>query len=244
MSTVARGTATEPAETTAADAQRAEDAAALEAGVQETVDAVAAEAGTTTEGTEGEGDASAADPTFDVSAFAEQFSSEDGLAPETIEYVSALAKNGFGLDDDQAKGLIYQFAQGLQAQRTLSRQEIFEPVGGEAKYNELTQWAAESLPPEEVEAFNAEIAKATEVGQYHTAIASLQQKYEKRYGKSPSRVGGETPPTPAITPITNRAQLLALQQRPEYRTDPAFRAKVQQRLQAGLDSGKYDQRAT
>jgi hypothetical protein len=114
-------------------------------------------------------------------------------------------------------------------QNEVATNEIKSSVGGEQTFNEMVQWAAANLSPAEIQAYN----KAVDSGDKDVAKLAVQGLYS-RFSVSrpaePKLVRGGTSGSTTGESYESIAQLTKDMASPEYKSDPAFRAKVQSKL--------------
>jgi len=126
------------------------------------------------------------------------------------------------------RDVVKAFAEGQIALQKAAQTTVFNMVGGEEAYGDLTAWAADTLSEAEVDAYN-EAVNSNDLGKVQQAVLGLKARREAAVGFEPQRtVGGNIKPVSDV--YESIAQLKADMSKPEYRTDPAFRAKVEQKL--------------
>jgi len=118
----------------------------------------------------------------------------------------------------------------VQGQEALADQNItnlYNSVGGEESYNKMLEWANENLEPWETDAFNKQIESLDAVSQF--AVLGLQARYQNSEGGLPALIAGDV--SEDIAPrYESLAQITSAMSNPLYVKDPAYRAKVAQRL--------------
>jgi hypothetical protein len=177
----------------------------------------------------------------DQQAYEEELESDD-----TGDLASSLwdeyeANNGV-LTQETADALgeeTAQLVEGLMAQvanqptaNALSEPEIQSLqsiVGGEQEYAQIVSWAAESLPENEINAYDNVMNSGSPEAIYF-AIQALQSKYQNSVGTDgkliqgqPSRSGGDA--------FRSMAELVRAQRDPRYDNDPAYRGDVISKLE-------------
>ena len=177
---------------------------------------------------------------FDAPKLAEMLTSGEGVSAEALEYTSAVLQERLGMSDDEAKGLIYALQSGVNAQSTLTENQVFEKVGGRSEFDSLKSWAETALGAEDKAEYNRLAESASTPQEYKAAVDFLHQKREERHGVQPEREMGQTPPSPAIKPIRSRAELVRLMSDERYASEPSFREAVDRRLDEGVRTGVYD----
>jgi len=140
-----------------------------------------------------------------------------------------LGNAGFGRDmvDAYLSGLQFQQSQdsALAAQQVM---QIKSEFGGEQAYQDMIQWAGENLSEGEQKAFNKSIA-SSDMDQVRFAVAGLQSRYSSQTGVEPRLVGGRSSRS-SEAKFESTAQLVEAMQDPRYKTDPAYRRKLEEKL--------------
>ena len=158
----------------------------------------------------------------DFAAVAKEYQESDGkLSPTTLKLLEAK-----GITDD----LVQTFIEGQKARAQVIRSQLAQAVGGDENLTAVLQWAATGLNPEEVQTYNA-LLKSPDVAAQKVALMALKGRMDADLGTEGTRVNAEgVPGTRGIEPIGSNAELVSLMRSKEYKTDPAFREKVAQRL--------------
>jgi hypothetical protein len=107
--------------------------------------------------------------------------------------------------------------------------EVQAAVGGADKYAEMTSWAAKSWTEAQIAEFN-EAMSSNNRGRIDIAVKALQADFVKANGQRPNLIKPTGGSGVSGERYENFQQLLADQKNPLYRTDPAFRAKVAEKL--------------
>lgn len=158
----------------------------------------------------------------DFAAVAKEYQESDGkLSPQTLKLLESK-----GITDD----LVQTFIEGQKARAQVLRSQLAQAVGGDENLTAVLQWAATGLNPEEVQTYNA-LLKSPDVTAQKVALMALKGRMDADLGTEGTRVNAEgVPGTRGIEPIGSNAELVNLMRSKEYKTDPAFREKVAQRL--------------
>jgi hypothetical protein len=107
---------------------------------------------------------------------------------------------------------------------------FMQEAGGAENWKAMTEWAGGGgLPKNEVDALNAQLA-AGDPTTVTFAIQTLRGKYETVHGKTGSILPGGGGPVNGVSGYASSAEMVADMKKPEYKADPAFRAKVQQKI--------------
>ena len=100
-------------------------------------------------------------------------------------------------------------------------------MGGEDNYNLMMEWATGNLQPWEIDSFNSQIENLD--ANSHLAILGMYARYQNSEGIPPALLSGEVGED--IAPrYESLAQLTSAMSDPKYANDPAYRARVVQRL--------------
>jgi hypothetical protein len=157
-----------------------------------------------------------------LTPYAEEYYSTGELAED-----SYVALEGMGL----SRELVTAFMQGQQAVQSAELNKIYESAGGQEAYHGAMAWAAQNMGPEEIQAYNAQV-ESGDITTATIAVKGLMARFAQ---------GDPTPAQPAllqsepagpggIAPYQSLAQVMEDMKSPQYKTDPAFRAKVEARL--------------
>lgn len=160
-----------------------------------------------------------ADRGLDFTEFSTEFSQKGELSPESYE---KLEKSGL------PKDLVDQYIEGQKARATQFESTIKGEAGGAEKYSQVVEWAKGALTPTEIAAFNNAVGSG-DVEQARLAVTGLTARYSNANGSDPKRfVGGGK--AGAEERFESTAQLTAAMSDPRYKTDPAYRAQIQNKL--------------
>lgn len=140
-----------------------------------------------------------------------------------------LEEAGFTRDmvDSYLSGLQYRQAQDTE----LATQEVVSiknEFGGEAKYTEMISWASKNLSDAEQKAFNNMI-RTPDKEQIRMAIAGVQAKYLAQSNQEPRLIGGKAARNVGEK-FESTAQVVAAMNDPLYKSDPAYRAKIEAKI--------------
>jgi hypothetical protein len=131
------------------------------------------------------------------------------------------------IDDYLAKSA--QAAEFQETQAATELKNIYDSVGGEQSYQEIVAWASENLTDAQIEAYN-EAVNSGSFAQADLAVKGLAAQYAQASGNKPQLLRSKPEGSPGAAPYESLAQVTADMKKPEYKTDPAFRAQVQARL--------------
>lgn len=156
---------------------------------------------------------------LDMNEFSQEFAQKGELSQESYE---KLAKAGFD------KNLVDDYIAGQQARAAQFEGTIKAEVGGDERYGEMVEWAKANLTPAEITAYNNAVSSGN-AEQAKLAALGLSAKFGKAVGQEPGRLlGGQKAGAEDVFEST--AQVTKAMADPQYRNDPAYRAKVQAKL--------------
>lgn len=149
------------------------------------------------------------------------------------KYSSEIMENG-SLSDDTYKELesagipreiVDQYISGTKAMQDQQTKAMYDSVGGEESYNEMIEWASENFSEDEIDAYNKAIT--TDGASQKFALNGLKARYEAANGR-PSLVRGASKKT--SSGFRSTAEMVKAMSDPRYKTDPAYRADVENRV--------------
>lgn len=157
---------------------------------------------------------------LDMAALSNEYAEKGALSDESLAKLEAV-----GITKD----MVDAYIAGQEAQANAIQAELLGPVGGEEAYGEMIQWAADNLSEAEIDAYNR-ILEGGDMAAVKMAVENLHTKYTSKVGVEPARQlngkGGDG--TGSV--YESVADLMKDMSNPEYDKNPAFRAKVEQKL--------------
>ena len=157
---------------------------------------------------------------LDLAEFSAEFNQNGQLSPESYE---KLEKAGY------PRNIVDQFVEGQKARAALYESEIKSTAGGDSQFNEMVEWARANLTPAEINAYNAAVDSG-DLAKAKLAVAGVAQKFQASRPSEPSLFKGATSASPSMEAYESIAQLQKDMASPEYKSDPAFRSKVERKL--------------
>lgn len=154
---------------------------------------------------------------LDVSKLSEEFYSEGKLKDESYE---ALQKAGLNRE------LVDDYIRLKQGEAATVRTEVLSIAGGEEGFKQMVQWASANYA--DVATYNNMITSG-DPSQMRMAMTALKTAYVSANGSDPKLVMGGSG-TPAGASYRNDLEMVADMQKPEYRTNPSFRAEVEEKV--------------
>lgn len=161
-----------------------------------------------------------------------------GLEPKQVEEISQYAWENRELSDEHYKlldekgysrQLVDEYMAGQFARADGAQAAVYEAGGGEANVEKMFSWARDNLSPSEIatydEAFDKGGAPAI------MAMENLKSKFDNS-GQAPGAktVTGANAPSGDTDKFTSTAQVVQAMSDPRYKSDPAYQAKVQEKL--------------
>ena len=120
------------------------------------------------------------------------------------------------------------YLQGQTAIADNQTAQVQETIGGPQNYEAMAEWAVENLSEEQLEAYN-EVVESGTVDQAKMAVQGLFAQFTAAGGKTPQVVMGATQGA-SVKPFNSAAQVTEAMKDPRYKSDPAYRQTVEQRL--------------
>ena len=107
--------------------------------------------------------------------------------------------------------------------------QVYNSAGGEAEYNNLTQWAAQNLDEAKMDAFNDIIDKGNATS-IQIAVAGLRAEYEAQEGYEGRMLTGKAARSSGDI-FRSQAEVVQAMNDPKYDRDPAYRQDVYDKLE-------------
>ena len=105
---------------------------------------------------------------------------------------------------------------------------IKNSVGGEAQYNQMTQWAAQNLDQNVIEAFD-NLLDSGNAGAIQLAVNGIRAQYENATGYEGRMYTGKAPKSSGDV-FRSQPELVAAMSDPRYDQDPAYRQDIIEKL--------------
>jgi hypothetical protein len=107
--------------------------------------------------------------------------------------------------------------------------QVYNSAGGEAEYNNLTQWAAQNLDESKMDAFNDIIDRGNATS-IQIAVAGLRAEYEAQEGYEGRMLTGKAAKSSGDI-FRSQAEVVQAMNDPKYDRDPAYRQDVYDKLE-------------
>ena len=163
---------------------------------------------------------------IDPQEISERFYNDDGISEDDY---AKLGEAGF------SRQIIDTYLDGLrgggQSEDIASNQiqGIKDSVGGDDNYSKMVAWALESLPAEEVKAFN-DLTETANAPAIKMAVQGLYSQYNNAMGVEPSLVSGRASSS-GPRPFQSAAEVQAAVSDPRYGKDVAYTESVYARYE-------------
>jgi hypothetical protein len=149
-----------------------------------------------------------------------EYNETGGLSEDAYK---KLADAGFSQD------LVDSWIQGQEALMTDYQSAVYESVGGEESYQQMTSWAADNLSQSEIAAFDRAVDSG-DIDMVKLAVSGLQTKYQAAEGTDPSLIEGQSSNSSGGT-YSSWAEVTSAMRDPRYKSDPAYRQSVTSKLE-------------
>tara|TARA_X000000368_G_scaffold406185_1_gene384134 strand:+ start:79 stop:873 length:795 start_codon:yes stop_codon:yes gene_type:complete len=152
----------------------------------------------------------------------------DKLSKETFEKLSKMNPV------DVAKLAMQQRSQAQQApqSREFTEQDVQQIqglVGGQENYSNMMGWAAENVPDQEVNLFDAVMDRGDPLAAYF-AVQTMALKYQDGVGREGQMIKGKAPKAQGDV-FNSQQELIEAQSDPRYATDEAYQEAILQKLE-------------
>lgn len=156
---------------------------------------------------------------LDFNAFSSEYEANGGLSEQSYQ---KLAEAGI------PREMVDAYIAGQEAQASLAVSEVHGAVGGAENYSSMIQWAAQNLSPAEIDAYNA-VTSTGDLNVAKLAAEGLYRRYTEAVGTNRPMINGSTSPV-STDVFQSTAQVTEAMRDPRYRTDPAYRRSVAEKI--------------
>ena len=161
------------------------------------------------------------------SATDEYYSNEGQLSEETMEKFGEMSSK----DLVEAYMAIQKNSDPSDSYPDLSDSDmdtVYNSVGGEKEYNNLTSWAAENMEDRALDAFNSVIDQGNPVA-IQLAVAGLKAEYDNKEGYEGRMLTGKA--AKESDAFRSQAEVVKAMSDPRYDRDPAYRQDLYDKLE-------------
>lgn len=128
------------------------------------------------------------------------------------------------------KATVDSYVAGQQALATLYETEVKAATpGGVDKFDEMVAWAKVNMTPTQIDEYNTAVGSGNK-DRAKLAVMGLGSAFTAAVGSEPTLVGGRQGTTSVSDVYESIAQMQKDMASKEYKSDPAFRSKVQAKL--------------
>jgi len=162
----------------------------------------------------------------DLAPYQQEYNTTGDVSVESRDKIAEGLKKVLG---ENARQIVDEFIEARKVVHKNDTQMYFDTAGGQEAYSEIVSWAAQSLPKDEVEAYN----RTVNSGDRHAtlfAIEALRSKFEKANGRPPKLINGSGGATNSEPAFRSSAEMVTAMRDPRYQTDPSYREQVARRL--------------
>lgn len=170
---------------------------------------------------------------IDVDAMSQRFWETGDLPQDDRKTLTEALKKTFG---DKAESLLDDFVEAKKAQLQVYNDKVFTPLGGSKESAETyLKWARDGGLDKETAATLNALWSSDDVDNHVIASKKLAEAYTAKNGKAPAlTLKGNTTPVVTSEVYESDEQMRADQRDARYKTDPAFRAKVEAKVRNTL----------
>ena len=167
-------------------------------------------------------------PAESVAKYTEEVKKDGTLSAASYD---ELASKGF------PKEVVDVYLRGLKGESAVTQgvkdaqdwAKVYDSVGGQEKYAEMTAWASTNMSDSEIDAFNA-AATGKNVAAADLAMRGLHAKYSQSIGQELRLVEGEVGDGAGLKPYASVWEMQQDMRTDRYRNDEGFRKMVERRL--------------
>lgn len=152
---------------------------------------------------------------LDITTFQAEFDKNGTLAEESY---AALEEAGIN------RATVDAYIAGQKALAVQFQTEVKSIAGGDEGFSAMVEWAAANADPKDVAAYNRAIDSG-DVDAAKLAVAGMFQKFQAARPEEPALIAGAGGRVTGDV-YESRAQIVVDMQDPRYKSDPAFRQKV------------------
>lgn len=166
---------------------------------------------------------------FNYDSLCQEYATTGGISEKTRAELAKVGITGTIVDN---------YIAGMLAKAQQDYNEVAEVVGGREKFDEIIDWAAHNLDPEEIRSINA----VTDKFQVKSILRDLKVRMEDKEGKTPDYQKGSGD-KPSVEMFNSQAEMFEAIKDPKYKKDEHYRSIVQKKItasrEAGVDLGIY-----
>lgn len=157
-----------------------------------------------------------------------------GFAKYSNEYFEKGTISEDSFKELESKGIpreyVNQYIKGFEASQQAEVSSILSDIGGESEFQAMSQWASDNLDDSDLSAYNNAVTSGNKE-QASFAVKGMYARYKSGVaGKEPRLLSGDTRVSGATDVFRSTAEVVEAMKNPKYKSDPAYRKDVEQRL--------------
>tara|TARA_R100000479_G_C6373804_1_gene198160 strand:- start:67 stop:858 length:792 start_codon:yes stop_codon:yes gene_type:complete len=157
---------------------------------------------------------------LDYNAMQQEYNENGGLSQDTMD---SLAEKGFSNE------LVNSWIAGQEAILSDYQASVYDSVGGEEAYGEMTKWAADNLSDAEIQAYDRAITSG-DIELVKLTVEGLRTKYQAAEGADPQLLNEGQSSTSSGGAFSSWAEVTQAMQDTRYESDVAYRQQVSAKL--------------
>ena len=151
--------------------------------------------------------------------YTEEFNQNGDISDESIKAIASM-----GIPEQ----IVRAYVDGQKSLVEANVNNILNLAGGKDKYEQLIGWAGETLPDDEIDAFNS-IIDSGNMPNIKMALQGIQARYQQANGRAGNLIQGEVS-GPSGGAFRSISEIVEAMKDPRYAKDPAYRRDVEQRV--------------
>lgn len=151
--------------------------------------------------------------------YSQEFAQNGDLSEESIQAIV-----GMGLPEP----LVRAYVDGQKAVMDSNINSVMETAGGRDQYTAMVEWAGNTFPEAQIDAFNS-IIESGNMSAIQMAVSGLKAQYQQANGSQGRLIQGDTT-GPSGGAFRSVAEIVSAMKDPRYAKDPAYRKDVEQRV--------------
>ena len=158
----------------------------------------------------------------------EYYANEGAISEETLEKFDGMSAR----DLVEAYRAIQENTDPSESYPDLSDAEmntVYNSVGGEAQYDQLTSWAADNMDDRALDAFNSIVDQGNPTA-IQIAVAGMKAEYDNVEGYEGRMLQGKAASN-SRDAFRSQAELVQAMKDPRYANDPAYQQDIYDKLQ-------------
>lgn len=160
---------------------------------------------------------------FNYESLCQEYATTGGIGEKTRAELAKVGITGTIVDN---------YIAGMIAKAQQDYNEVAEVVGGREKFDEIINWAAHNLDPEEINYINS----VTNKFGVKSILRDLKDRMEEKEGKTPDYQKGDGD-KPSVEIFHSQAEMFEAIKDPKYKKDEYYRSLVSKKIAASREAG-------